>query len=232
MAGDGAATGGDGAATAEQGGGEQQQAAQPDLGAFGEQLAGLTASHEQTRAALQGIGDMLAQQQQMGDGEQQDENALDLSQYPEFAYMDDEQRQQAEQGLLTVLSPLVEQNRELRGELDSFKKDLGNFRMEWGARDLVAEVPQLGDGEYAKEVVGLAGQLAEQIGQPELADNPAFWRVAHYALAGQQAANAENGAESPQTARLEGGGGAAPGAAGQETGPYFGGGESRGRLPF
>jgi hypothetical protein len=104
--------------------------------------------------------------------------------------------------------------------------------MEQGARDVASEIPALQDEGTAREVVGLARQMAEELGDPALGDNPALWRLAYYAYAGQQAANAENGAESPQTARLEGGGGAAPGAAGQETGPYFGGNESRGRLPF
>ena len=55
-------------------------------------------------------------------------------------------------------------------------------------------------------------QYAQMLGQPELGDNPAFWRMAYMAGRAADAANAEQ-QQQPAAATLEGAGGASPAGA-------------------
>jgi hypothetical protein len=63
--------------------------------------------------------------------------------------------------------------------------------------------------EVANAVIKTAGELAQQLGKPELANEPKFWRVAYMMGKAAEAANSE-GRDAPNAAHLEGGGGATP----------------------
>ena len=63
----------------------------------------------------------------------------------------------------------------------------------------------------------MAGQLAEAHGQPELANEPWFWRLTYMAGRAADAAQEESG-DVPAPAHLEGGTGAVPGAGGADLG--------------
>jgi len=78
------------------------------------------------------------------------------------------------------------------------------------AQQLVAEFPDLADAETASTVVKAASEWAQQIGKPEMANDPAVWRLVYMASRAADAANNESSG-SP-AAHLEGSGG--PSAAG------------------
>lgn len=86
---------------------------------------------------------------------------------------------------------------------------------------LIAEFPDLGKPEVAKEVMASAEDLAKLMGQPELAGNAAFVRQTFLAgRASQLAQEQQNGAaQAPGAATLEGANGASPGGAGQGATP-------------
>ena len=79
------------------------------------------------------------------------------------------------------------------------------------AQNLVDEFPQLAKPDTAKQVVETSRALAEQLGQPQLAAEPAFWRLAFMSLSAAEAAQNER-LEDPAAAHLEGAGGAGPAA--------------------
>lgn len=228
--------GGDGAAqNGQQGDGQgaEQQQGGPDFGAFTQQLESLSSSQDETRQALQGISEWVASQQQDGQ-EGEGEPELDLSFLSDEAAMTmDPQQLQGQLG--DVINQAVQQ--QVQSLMGPQQEAIANMRMEQQARDLVGEFPELGQDEVAKQVVGLAAQIADQNFPPEVAkvlnNSPAWWRQVYLSGRGVEAANEQNGAESPQAAQLEGGGGAAPAGGNQRQGPYFqnpnGGGA---KLPF
>jgi hypothetical protein len=87
-----------------------------------------------------------------------------------------------------------------------------NMRRDQAARDLAGEFPELAEPEMAQKVAGrggLAEQAAAMLGQPQLAAEPSFWRLAYMAHKAAEAANQE-GSGDPGAASLEAGGGAGP----------------------
>jgi hypothetical protein len=213
----------------QQQGGEQQG---QDFSGLTQQLEGLTSSHEETRGALQQISDWI-QQQQGGEEQQQGEPELDLSFLENEAMFADPE--QLQRNLAQTLESAVDER--VKAALGPVQQAQAEARMEQQARDLVAEYPELGQREVAEQVVGLARDIADQNFPAEVAqvlkDSPAWWRQVFLAGRGVEAANAEGG-ESPATAVLEGGGGAAPAGGSQAQGSYFGldGESGRARLPF
>lgn len=232
VGGNGAAQG-DAAQQGQQGDGQQQGG--QDFGALAQQLESLGPQLEAQRQSLQGVTDWIQQQQGAGDdGQQQaDEPVLDLSQLgPEFAYMDEGSQQQFQQGFQQAVSQAVAQ------AMEPVTRQQQEFRMEQQARDLVSEFPELGERETAEQVVGLAGDIADQNFPPEVANvlknSPGFWRLVFLSGRGVETANNEGAGESAQAATLEGGGGAAPAGGNQRQGPYFQNpnDQGSGRLPF
>ena len=103
-------------------------------------------------------------------------------------------QQRAEQIISQQLTPLQEQQQQMRFEMQ--------------ARDLVSEYPQLAEPEVARAVAENAKRLVqENNAPPELANEPWFWRLAFQAGRGVELANQENAASGgPEAASLEGGG--------------------------
>jgi hypothetical protein len=136
--------------------------------------------------------------------------------------------QRAEQRVQQAVAPLQEQ--------------LQNFQREQQIRDLISAHPEFQDPEIAQRIAGpdgLARQWADAMGTPEHAQNPQFWRLVLMAERAAQAANAEEGAQAPNAATLEGGGGSGPAASQQDAAQQrvdalFGGDGRKGSsvLPF
>jgi hypothetical protein len=120
------------------------------------------------------------------------------------------------------VQPLYEQQRETVRGLE--------------ANELAAEFPQLADPATAESVVDYSRQVANAMGNPELAMEPKFWRLIFMAARGAEAANAEQDEVAPQVATLEGSAGASPGGVpqGVSAEQLLGIGQRRGRnaLPF
>jgi hypothetical protein len=198
----------------------QQQQAGPDLSALASQMESLTSGQEELRQFMQ---QFTAQpEEQQVDPYAYDPAALAGYEDPAGADPDvfaQQVEQRIQQALQQQLAPMQEQ--------------LQQARVEREADALVGEFPELAEPEIAQKVVGLAKQMAEQNGRPELANEPWFWRMAY--MAGRAAENANTeGRDAPQAAHLEGGGGATP--AGSQVNPadLFGQGPRRGGsvLPF
>lgn len=223
---------GDGTAQGNGNNGDGQQAGGPDFGAFTQQLESLSSSQNETREALQGISEWVASQQQDGQEEQGGEPELDLSFLGDEAnYAMDPEQLQSQLG--NVINQAVQQ--QVQSLMGPQQQQLAEMRMEQQARDLVGEFPELGQEDTAKQVVGLAAQIADQNFPPEVAkvlnNSPAWWRQVYLAGRGVEAANTE-GADAPAAAHLEGGGGAAPAGGSQANEPFFYAGEGGGKLPF
>jgi hypothetical protein len=197
----GEAAGQQDAGQAQEGQAAEQQG--PDFGALTQQLEAQGQSLEQLREYLQ--SNPWAAQEQQGEPAQE-EQPLDLgfleSGDPQF---DQELAQnlqqliqsQVQQGIQQAVTPLEE--RQARQErLDQ-------------ARELTDEFPELNDPEHAQRIIGMSREYAEMMGKPELADEPAMWRLMHLANAAMVAAKEEEGNTS--AAHVEGAGGA--GAGGQ-----------------
>ena len=105
---------------------------------------------------------------------------------------------QSQQQVQAAVAPLQEQVRTMEAQRQA---DL-----------LAGEFPEMQDPEIAQNVINVSRQYAEMLGQPELGDNPAFWRMAYMAGRAADAANAEQ-QQQPAAATLEGAGGASPAGA-------------------
>lgn len=199
--------GGEGAAQGEGEGAADQQG--PDVSALAEQLGSLSAGQEAMREVLQQL-QQTAAQEPAAEGEE--EQPFDLASFlEEVDPLDPDQLKSAvasavENGQKDVvqqhIAPLVEQ--------------LQNLQFEQDAARLFQEFPELADEKVAEPILkpgGLADQLAEELGLPkEAAHKPAVVRAAYMMSRAAQAAQEEEGAESPAAAHLEGGSGARPGA--------------------
>ena len=122
----------------------------------------------------------------------------------------------------------------LQNELASQRDELADQRQERQFELLAAELPELQDPEVARQMGVAAQQLAEAMGRPELAGDAHFWKLTTMAVKAAEIA-AEEDAETPSAAHLEGGGGAAPaGAQVDPLGPMFdeAGQGGKNALPF
>lgn len=206
MAATGQAAGGEGAAQGQ--GGEaaqgQQQAQGADLGQLSEQIGALGGGLEDMRQFL--AGNPWAQQPDQG---QQQDDGLDLS------WLNPEQQSPLDdpaalsQKLNEVISGAVSQ--QAQALLAPIQERQEAMRRDQEARDLASEFPELATDEMAQKVAGrggLAEQLAAQLGQPGLAAEPKFWRIAY--MASKAAESANQGSGDTGAAHLEGGGGPGP----------------------
>lgn len=193
------------AGQAQQGEGEGQAAEQqgPDYGALSQQLEQQGQSLDQLREYLQS-NPWAAQEQ--GEEPGQEEQPLDLG----FMETGDPQfDQELAQNLQQLISQQVEQG--VQQHLNPLQERLQTFERMDQARELTAEFPELNDPEHAQRVIGMSREYAEMMNKPELADEPAMWRLMHLANAAMVAAKEEEGNTS--AAHVEGAGGA--GAGGQ-----------------
>lgn len=204
-----------GQGTGASGGDGQAQGEGQGSGDFS-QIQGLLETQGQSLQEMQQLlqSQPWQQQQQQGrEGEQETGNEpIDLS------FLDDptidqstasERLNQVLNGVVdarvqALQAPVVEQQTQMRRDL--------------AARDLAGEFPELADEKMANLVAGqggLAERAAAMLGQPQLAAEPSFWRLAYMAHKAAEAANQE-GSGDPGAASLESGGGAGPAPMSQE----------------
>jgi hypothetical protein len=175
----------------------------PDFGALTQQLEAQGQSLEQLREYLQ--SNPWAAQEQQGEPAQE-EQPLDLG----FLESGDPQfDQELAQNLQQLIQSQVEQG--VQQHLSPLQERLQTFERMDQARELTSEFPELNEPEHAQRVIGMSREYAEMMGKPELADEPAMWRLMHLANAAMVAAKEEEGNTS--AAHVEGAGGA--GAGGQ-----------------
>jgi hypothetical protein len=211
----GAAAGGDagqvaqGEAQGDGGGGDA-----PDTAQIAEMLAAQQASQDQMYQYLQ--SQPWAQQEEQAP-EQEAAPELDLSfldmDSPEYNPEQVAQRlggliestveQRVQQGIQQAVTPIQQQQDEMRRQSE--------------VQALVGEFPEIADQETGQAVLQMATQLAQAHGQPDLANEPWFWRLTYMAGRAADAAQEESG-ETPAAAHLEGGAGAAPAGGGQDMG--------------
>lgn len=186
-----------------QGEGEGQAAEQqgPDYGALSQQLEQQGQSLDQLREYLQ--SNPWAQQEQ-GQEQAQEEQGLDLG----FLESGDPQfDQDLAANLQSLIQSQVEQG--VQQHLNPLQERLQTFERMDQARELTSEFPELNDPEHAQRVIGMSREYAEMMNKPELADEPAMWRLMHLANAAMVAAKEEEGNTS--AAHVEGAGAAGGG---------------------
>src|SRR5215831_4163313 len=195
---------------------QPQQDQQPDFAQMQQQLADLGPSLEQVR-------EMLMEQQQPQEGYEPQAYEGDPSQYqqpqPEqpqadLSFMDPDSPAYNPQQAATALAQLMQQEsqQQVQAAVAPLQQQIQTMEAQRQADLLAGEFPELEDPEIAQNVIDVSRQYAQQLGQPELGDNPAFWRMAYMAGRAADAANAEQ-QQQPAAATLEGAGGASPGGA-------------------
>lgn len=234
---DGAGTAGDAGTqgTNTQGEGAGAAANGPDIGALAQTLEGQGQTLEGMRETLAALSTLPDAFQALQGGEPeaepegydlsfldsgpQDETAQIAAGLAGLMEQQDQRTQEAwQQALTSAVSPLQEKIDQLNRQREA---DL-----------LMAEFDELGDPETAQATVKLAEQMAQQMGSPDLAAKPGFWRMAFLAAKGMEAAKAE-GEGSPNAVTLEGAGGAGPGGGEQDpVALIMGAGGSKSVLPF
>jgi hypothetical protein len=224
-----ASVAGQGQGDAGQGEATQQQG--PDLSALADQLGTLSAGQDEMREFLQSQPWQTTdapQEQQAGEPDLD----LDLSQYidADGQYDPAQVSQMLSERLGEVVEKVVEQR------LEPLRQETKDMRQEREWQVIADQFPELADEQVARPVFEMAKTMSEQNGHPELAQEPWFVRVVYTGMKALESA-AEEGAETPSAAHLEGGGGAAPaGSQVDALTQVFGGGEDiplgRRALPF
>lgn len=213
MAATGQGTGqGDVAAQADQ---QQQAQGGPDIGELAQQLSQLGQGQQELQEFLRSAP---WQQQQQETGQQAGGEPAGQEPPPmevDLSFLDDPTLDpaQAAERLNGQISQIVQQGVQqgLQQHIQPLAADVAEQRREAQMERLVGEFPEMGEIETAKEVVGLARQYAEMLGQPQLGEEPAFWRIMYAAGRAFDQAKQEQGSGDPGAATLEGGGGATPG---------------------
>lgn len=199
---------GEGQTQGDQQGSDAQQA--PDVNQLAEQFGQVTSSLEEMRNFLSS----QPWQQQADEGEQ------DPGQQPEvdLSFLDPnapvyEDPQAVAARLNEVINGAVDQRaQQLIAPLQAQQEEL---RRDQEARDLAGEFPELADEKMAKMIAGpdgLATQMAQALGQPALAHEPAFWRMTYLAHKATEAHNAQSAGDTA-AANLESGRGPGPASA-------------------
>jgi hypothetical protein len=193
-----------------EGGGEAAEAQQgPDFQAVVEQLGSMAQGQEEMRQALAGLPELL-QGQQQGPGEPEpqllDPSMLDFEN-PQF------DPNQAAQGLMGFVDQQWQQREQqlMQQHVAPLQQQVQQLFQTQGAMNLVAQYPEMGEEETARQVVTFAEQLAQKLGVPHLAGNADMWELAYLVGRAKETALQEEGQQDgPQAAHLEGGGGAGP----------------------
>jgi hypothetical protein len=214
-----AAAGGDAGGQAQGGEGTQGQPTGLDPATITDTLAQLQGGQEELRQLFAQPPEWAQQlmQGQEGDGQQQQqEQNLDLS------FLDDpmlDPRDQAAQ-LAAILQQQQEGSQQqmqqaIQEALAPVTERLNQREQQEAAAEFVAEFPEVGDPNVAKEVMQLSRDYAAQLGVPDMGNNMRFARLVFAAAKAFEQA-AEEGSGDPGAAHLEGGGGAGPGGGQQE----------------
>jgi hypothetical protein len=232
----GQGTGGDGGQQGDgQQGGEQGQGG-PDLAA----LQGTLAQHGETLESMREFMQELRQAQgQETDPQQEQQADLDL----DLSYLDpavaagmdpDALSQQLQQTISQAADQIAD--RKVNERIGPVEQQMNEMRRSQEVTALVGEFPELGEADTAQQVLSAAASLAQQMGRPELGEEPSFWRLTYLAGRAADAAQEEQG-DVPAPASLESGAGATPGGGGGELGDLIVSGGMSGRqgagvLPF
>lgn len=192
-------------------GGEETQGASFDPQQLATQLGQQGETLEQMRQFLASNPWAAQQAQENGDAAQQQQTAagdFDLS------YLDDQalSPEQLQAKLADAINGAVDQR--AQALVAPIAQQQAELRRDAEARDLAAEFPELATPEMANKIAGqggLAHQLAESLGTPQLANEPKMWRVAYMMHKAAESANAGQGSGDPGAAQLESGNGAGPG---------------------
>jgi hypothetical protein len=95
------------------------------------------------------------------------------------------------------------------------REEIGELRRTHEAAQLIAEFPEMGEGDTIEQVMRTTADFAHVLGRPELAGNFQLARTVYLAGRALEMAQQEGDGEQPsQAAHLEGGGGAVGGARG------------------
>src|SRR5262252_8747161 len=210
------------AAAAGDGGGEQPQQGQeqggeqPDFAAMQQQLAELGPSLEQMRTMLTEQQEQNAAWAEQQPGYEGDPSQEQQQPEADLSFMDPDSPAYNPQQTAVALAQLMEQQsqQQVQAAVEPLQQQIETLTAQRQADLLAGEFPEMEDPEVAQNVIDVSRQYAQMLGQPELGDNPAFWRMAYMAGRAADAANAEQ-QEPPAAATLEGAGGASPGAADQ-----------------
>lgn len=206
----GQAAGGEGTA---QGGDGNGQAPAFDAAALQQQLAQVASGTDQLRQQFGQFVDSAPWQPQ---AEPEAPAEIDWNVFDDPGLDPQQVQQQFQQ---SVQAAIAAQVGPIQQQQQQFAEQQQEFQRQQQIRDLVTEYPEFQDEAVAQRIAGpqgLARQVAEALGQPELGANPLLWKLVHEADRGAQAANMEQGAgAAPNAAHLEGGGGAGPGGGGQ-----------------
>src|SRR5438105_556925 len=189
---------------------QQGEQAQPDLASIQQQLSELGPSLEQMRGMLTEQQEQqqawAEQQQAAADGREPQQPAE-----PDLSFMDPDNAAYNPQAAAQSLAQLMQDQsqQQVQAALAPLQEQIRTMEAQRQADLLAAEFPEMEDPEIAQNVIDVSRQYAQMLGQPELGDNPAFWRMAYMAGRAADAANAE-GDQQPAAATLEGAGGASP----------------------
>lgn len=216
---------GQGAGGAAQGEGQQQQGGNgegtgtvPGLEAMAQQMQEFGQQLEPMREFLQSQqwqDIQQAQGQEPGQQEGDPFEGLDLGYLEDPAIAAGMDPNQFSQQLAQTISQAAEQIADKR--VGPVEQRMQEMQRQQDVAALVGEFPEMAEEETAQQVLAAASQLAQQMGQPELAENPQFWRVVYMAGRAADAAAEEQG-EIPAPGQLESGAGATPGGGGGDLG--------------
>jgi hypothetical protein len=223
---------------------------QPDLAAIASQLEGNKSGQAELRQQIQDMQAMLQAQPwaqgQAAEGDDagdedaasgelgDDDGEIDLS-FLDSGDLTDDPQATAEAFADIFDRAVSEQVKPLHDELANQRNELADQRQERAFEHLAAEIPALQDPDVQQAVGEAAQQLAQAMGRPELAGDAHFWKLTAMAVKAAELAAEEEGADAPNAAHLEGGGGAAPaGAQVDPLGPMFdeAGQGGKNALPF
>lgn len=212
----GPAAAGDGAGEAQEGQ-EQGQEQQPDFAAMQQQLAELGPNLEQMRTMLTEQQEAQAAWAEQQPGYEGDPSQQEQQPQADLSFMDPDSPQYNPQQAAMALAQLMEQQsqQQVQAAVEPLQAQIQTMEAQRQADLLAGEFPELQDPEIAQNVIDVSRQYAQMLGQPELGDNPAFWRMAYMAGRAADAANAEQ-QPAPAAATLEGAGGASPGGTADE----------------
>jgi DNA-binding transcriptional MerR regulator len=192
--------------------GDAQPQSEGQAESQGPDLSQITGQLETLGTGLEEMRQFMQAQQQPAEPQQEEQGAdeVDLSWLDQVSLEDPSVAQAAQAKLNEQLNAIADQR--AQAAIQPFAEQLTSIQHEIQARDLAAEFPEIATEEMAQKIAGrggLAEQMANELGNPELAQKPSFWRFAYMAHKAATSAN-ENGSENPGAGHLEGGSGPGP----------------------
>jgi DNA-binding transcriptional MerR regulator len=192
--------------------GDAQPQSEGQAESQGPDLSQITGQLETLGTGLEEMRQFMQAQQQPAEPQQEEQGAdeVDLSWLDQVSLEDPSVAQAAQAKLNEQLSGIVDQR--TQAAVQPLMQQLTSLQHDIQARDLAAEYPELATEEMAQKVAGrggLAEQMAGQLGNPELASQPSFWRLVYMAHKAAETAS-QDGSENPGAGHLEGGSGPGP----------------------